>query len=218
MNNIKIVILITIVNLSVINLSKAENKTSGIWMEVAASKTIHSFVLGVNSELMTKENGRMLDRIGLGFKVDYHLLKWLNTGIGVEFIDFKRTSYYELKGRYYFQFEPFWNFSNFVCSLRERIQLTSTTEPQYNSPDFYYWRNRLEIFYQKKNWKVEPILDLEQWYHIGDFDHSITTGYRISMGANFHPGPTQKIKVYGMLTDGTIISRVMIGLSYELKL
>ncbi len=218
MNNIKTILLILFCNLSVLISSSAENKTAGIWTEIAVSKTIRSFVLGVNSEVMTKENGRTLDRIGLGFKADYQFLKWLNTGVGFEFIDFKRISYYELKGRYYIQLEPLFHFSNFFCSFRERLQFTRSMEPQYNSPDFFYWRNRFEVFYKKSSWKVEPILNLEQWYRIGDYDHRITTGYRISIGANFHPGPKHKIKAYGMITDGTIISQVLVGLTYILKL
>ena len=218
MNKIKIQFFLLLLSMAVSGVLKAADNTAGIWTEMAASKRVHSFVFGVTSELLTKENSSALERVGIGLKADYSLLKWMNAGVGYSLIDFKRTDYFELKDRYYVQLEPLWHFSNFMCSLRERLQVTVAPNSKTNAPDSYYWRNRFELFYSKNRWKVEPILDMETWYHFGEYKRSITEGYRISMGANIHPGAHQKVKIYGMLTDGTIIGQYIFGVSYEVKL
>ncbi len=218
MNNIKIIFVLLLSGIASTRVSKAADKTAGIWTEMAASKKVHSFVFGLTSEVLTRENSSTLERVGVGLKADYSLLKWMNAGVGYSLMDFKKTGYFELKDRFYMQLEPLWKFSNFICSLRERLQVTVTPSAKTNVPDSYYWRNRLEIFYKKNPWKVEPILDMETWYHFGEYRRSITEGYRISMGANIHPDAHQKVKVYGMLTDGTIISQYIFGVSYEFRL
>lgn len=218
MNNIKILFFLLLLSLTGTAASKAADKTAGIWTEMSASKRVRSFVFGLTSEVLTKENSSTLERVGIGLKADYSLFKWMNAGVGYSLMDFKKTGYFELKDRFYMQLEPLWHFSNFVCSLRERLQVTITPNAKTEIPDSYYWRNRFELFYRKNPWKVEPILDMETWYHFGEYKRSITEGYRISMGANIRPVANQKVKIYGMLTDGTIISQYIFGVSYELKL
>ncbi len=218
MNRIKTIILVIFFSLAGAIVSKATDKTTGIWIDMAVTKKVHSFILGITSEVLTKNDWTTLERVGLGCKADYPLFKWLNAGVAFSFLDFKRTGYYELKERYYVQLEPFWHISNFYFSFRERLQLSVSPKYRDLSPDSYYWRNRFEAYYKPGASKLEPLVNFEEWYHIGDYNHSITTGYRISLGANYRPTPREKFKIYGMLTDGTIISQYIVGVSCEFKL
>jgi hypothetical protein len=98
------------------------------------------------------------------------------------------------------------------------MQITLYPETRTNAITSYYWRNRLEIVYKHKAAKIEPLIDVEFLHRIGDINFHPTVGYRITLGANFHPTTSQKIKFYGMYTDGSIVAQYILGISYEIRL
>ncbi len=196
----------------------AGDKDFGVWLDLAATKKIRSATLGLVSEILTRENSNTLNRISIGLKGDYSFLPWLSAGAGYNLINFYRTGYQELADRFYFQVVPSWRYSNFYFSFRERLQVTMFPETRTNAQNSFYWRNRFEISYKENSCKFEPVMDLESLYHLGESGHNPNAGYRIIVGTNYCPSKNQKIKIYGMLTDGTIVSQYIFGVSCEFKL
>ena len=190
----------------------------GVWLDYSVVKKIRSATFGILGEFYTINNSSKIDRISLGLKGDYQFLPWLNAGTGYTLIHFYRPGYNEFADRFYFQLEPSWHHSDFYFSFRERMQMTIYPETQTNEVSSYYWRNRLEIVYKHNSSKIEPLMDLESLYRIGDAKFHPTIGYRVILGVNYHPTKNQKIKLYGMLTDGSIIAQYILGINYEFKL
>jgi hypothetical protein len=205
---------------SLLGISKVSAKENdfGVWLDLAATRKFHSATFGLISEIYTKDNSSTFERLSIGLKGDYALYPWLSAGTGYILMDFFRAGYRELSDRFYFQAVPSWHYHNFSFSFRERMQITLYPETRTNGPTTYYWRNRFEASYKKNAWKWEPLIDLEQFYRFGDFSHNLTDGYRIIVGTNYCPSPNQKIKIYGMLTDGSIVSQYVFGVAYEIKL
>lgn len=196
----------------------AKKNDSGVWLDMSASKKIHSATVGFISEIYTKNNSSTLDRLSIGLKGDYSFRPWLSAGTGYVLIDFFRTGYRELADRFYFQVVPSWRRDNFSFSFRERLQLTIFPETRTNAENMLYWRNRFESSYKENLWKFEPLIDLESMYYFGSNNQIPKIGYRFIVGSNYYPSANQKIKIYGMLTDGSIVCQYIFGISYEFRL
>jgi hypothetical protein len=196
----------------------AKENDFGVWMDLSATKKIRSANLGIISEIYTKDNSGTLDRISIGLKGDYAVLPWLSAGTGYVLIDFFRAGYRELADRFYLQLLPSWRRDNFSFSFRERLQLTIFPETRTNAANMLYWRNRFESSYKENSWKFEPLIDLESMYYFGHNNQIPRIGYRFIVGTNYYPSGNQKIKIYGMLTDGSIVAQYVFGVSYEFRL
>jgi hypothetical protein len=196
----------------------AKKNDSGVWLDLAATKKIHSTTIGLVSEIYTRNNSSTLDRLSIGLKGDYSFLPWLSAGTGYVLIDFFRAGYRELADRFYLQVVPSWRCDNFSFSFRERLQMTIFPESRTNAPNSLYWRNRFESSYKENSWKFEPLIDLESMYFFGDNNQIPRIGYRFIIGSNYYPSVNQKIKIYGMLTDGSIVCQYIFGISYEFRL
>ena len=218
MNIRKILLTILLFNLLGISTTTAKVNDSGIWIDYSAIKKFHSATFGLVGEFYTIDNTSKVDRLSFGLKGDYQFRPWLSAGAGYMLINFFRVGYTELSDRIYFQVEPSWHRSDFYFSFRERFQMTLFPETRTNALSSYYWRNRLEIVYKHNSSKIEPLTDLETLVRLGEPGFSPTLGYRISVGLNYHPTKNQKIKFYGMLTDGSIVCQYVIGVGYEIKL
>ena len=199
-------ILVALLLFTLIGTSKLNAKENdfGVWFDYSATKKIRSVTFGILGEFYTIDNSSRIDRISLGLKGDYQFLPWLSAGAGNVVINFYRVGYIELADRIYFQLEPSWHHSDFYFSFRERMQITLYPETRTNALTSYYWRNRLEIVYKHNESRIEPLTDFESLVRMGAANFSPTLGYRISVGLNYHPSKNQKIKFYGMYTDGSM--------------
>jgi hypothetical protein len=215
---IKIVAITLLFYFSGMTSAFAKKNDFGVWLDLAATKKIHSATFGLISEIYTRNNSSTLDRLSIGLKGDYQFLPWLSAGAGNVVINFFRAGYTELADRFYLQVEPSWHHSHFYCTFRERMQITLFPQTRTDALSSYYWRNRLEIIYKHDSSKIEPLTDLETLVRLGDANFTPTLGYRVTLGFNYHPTFNQKIKVYGMLTDGSIVSQYIFGVSYEFRL
>ena len=218
MNKRKILVSFLLFNLFGITGISAKKNDFGVWIDYSATKKICSVSFGFLGEIYTRDNSSKMDRVSFGLKGDYQFLPWLSAGTGYVLINFYRDGYNELADRLYFQLEPSWHNSDFYFSFRERMQMTLYPETHTNAPTSYYWRNRLEVVYKHNSSKIEPVTDIETLYRFGDFNHSLTNGYRLTLGVFYHPTKNQKIKFYGMITDGTIVAQYVVGINYEIKL
>jgi hypothetical protein len=218
MNKRKILVAFIFFNLLIITNLTAKENDFGVWFDYSATKKVRSATFGLLGEFYTFDNSSKVDRLSFGLKGDYQFLPWLSAGAGYVLINFYRVGYTELADRIYFQVEPSWHHSDFYFSFRERMQITLFPETRTNALNSYYWRNRLEIVYKHNATKIEPLTDLESLVRVGEATFSPTLGYRISVGLNYHPTANQKIKFYGMLTDGSIVCQYILGVTYEIKL
>jgi hypothetical protein len=214
----KILIAFLLFNLIGISEINAKENDFGVWFDYSATKKFHNATFGILGEFYTFDNSNKVDRLSFGLKGDYQFLPWLSAGAGYVLINFYRVGYTELADRFYFQVEPSWHHSDFYFSFRERIQITAFPETRTNALNSYYWRNRLEIVYKHNSSKIEPLTDLETLVRMGEATFTPTLGYRISVGLNYHLTKNQKIKLYGMLTDGSIVCQYIMGVGYEIKL
>lgn len=196
----------------------AKENDFGVWLDLAATKKIHSTTIGLISEIYTRNNSSTFDRLSIGLKGDYAVLPWLSTGAGYTLINFFRTGYQELADRVYIQLIPSWHHNRFFFSFRERLQMTMFPETRTNAQNSVYWRNRFESSYKENAWKFEPLIDLESLLHLGENKGNTKIGYRLIVGTNYYPTKNQKIKIYGMYTDGTIVSQYIFGVNYEFRL
>ena len=190
----------------------------GVWNDLSVMKKIQATSLGLFGEFYTNDNSRSIDRMSIGVKGDYSFAYWLNVGAGYALMNFVHPGYNELRDRFYVQAEPTWRLSKFIISFRQRMQLTLYPQTQTNASNTFHWRNRLEVSYRNPFHKVEPLADIESWYLFGNTDATHFTEFRFILGANYHLTKYQKVKCYGMFTDGTILNRFILGISYELQL
>jgi len=190
----------------------------GVWNDLSVMRKIRSTSLGLFGEFYTKENSRSIDKMSIGVKGDVSVAHWLNAGAGYALMNFVHPGYNELRDRFYVQAEPFWHLSKFIMSFRQRMQLTLYPQTQTNASNTFHWRNRLEVCYKNPSHKVEPLADIESWYLFGSSIATHFTEFRFILGANYHLTKYQKVKCYGMLTDGTFLNRFILGISYELQL
>lgn len=214
----RILVLFLLFNLLGITKISAKVNDFAVWNDYSAVKKIRSATFGIFGEFYTIDNSSRIDRISLGLKGDYQFLPWLSAGTGYTLINFYRIGFNELADRLYIQLEPSWHHSDFYFSLRERMQSTMYPETHIHAANSNYWRNRLEIVYKHNSSKIEPLIDLESLYRIGDPNFHPTIGYRVVFGVNYHPTKNQKIKLYGMLTDGSNVAQYIVGINYEFKL
>ena len=218
MSKRKILFVFLLFNLSVVTEITAKENDFGVWIDYSAIKKFHSATFGLVGEFYTIDNSSKVDRLSCGLKGDYQFLPWLSAGTGYMLINFYRAGYNELADRIYIQVEPSWHHSDFYFSFRERMQMTFFPESRTNALSSKYWRNRFEIVYKHNSSKIEPLTDIESVVRIGDHNFTPTLGYRITLGLNYHPSKNQKLKFYGMLTDGSIVSEYVLGVGYEIKL
>ena len=197
-----------------------EPKTTdfGVWNDLSVMKKIRATSLGLFGEFYTNDNSRSIDRMSIGVKGELPVANWLKTGAGYALMNFIHPGYNELRDRFYIQAEPFWHLSRFILSFRQRMQLTLYPQTQTNASNTFHWRNRLEVCYKNPSHKIEPLADIESWYLFGNSLETHFTEFRFILGANYHLTKYQKVKCYGMLTDGTILNRFILGISYELQL
>jgi hypothetical protein len=190
----------------------------GVWNDLSVMKKIQSNSLGLFGAFYTNDNSRSIDRISIGVKGERPVNHWLNAGVGYALMNFVHPGYNELRDRFYIQAEPFWHLSKFIFSFRQRMQLTLYPHSQTNASNTFHWRNRLEVCYRNPTLKMEPLADVESWYLFGNHNDNHFAEFRFILGANYHLTQYQKVKFYGMLTDGTILNRFILGISYELQL
>lgn len=203
---------------SAVTCAWAKKNDFGIWTDFAAIKKIHATTLGLTGEVFTKENSSTLDRMSIGLKGDYPLFSWLSAGAGFSLLNFYRDDYQELAERFYLQAVPTLHFNKLLIGFRERIQMTLYPETRTNALTSLYWRNRLEMTYTDSSWKFEPLTYFETFLHLDQHPSVYQSGYRFTLGTNYRLSDHQKIKIYGMLTDGTTVSQYILGLSYEFRL
>jgi hypothetical protein len=217
MKCIKIFALAILVYLSGMSGVFAKKNDFGVWLDMSATKKIHAATLGLIGQIYTKDNSSTLDRLAFGLKGDYTIYPWLSAGAGNVFINFFRAGYQEFANRFYVQVVPSWHLNKFCFSFREMYQETLYPETRTNALTSRYWRNRFEVSFNESAWKFEPLVDLESLYHFGKNSPNPNPGYRIIVGTNYSPTKNQKYKIYGMLTDGTIVCQYIFGVSYEFK-
>jgi len=200
------------------NAREPKKSDFGVWNDLSVMKKIRSTSLGLFEEFYTKENSRSIDKMSIGVKGDYSVAHWLKAGAGYALMNFVHPGYNELRDRFYVQAEPFWHLSKFIFSFRQRMQLILYPQTQTNASNTFHWRNRLEVSYRNPSLNVEPLADIESWCLFGNSIATHFTEFRFILGANYHLTKYQKVKCYGMLTDGTILNRFILGISYELQL
>lgn len=210
--------LILLFSLFWLNDSDASSRDFCLWTDFNFVKKIRSNSFSVYSEFYTKNNSSRTDRISIGFRGEHVFSQRLSGGIGYSLLNFNRTGYHELVDRFYLQLEPSFHLAKIYFTFRERMQITLFPETRTNVPTTYYWRNRLELAYKNADTKLEPLTSLEAFCHLGNTDHNRIDEFRYILGTNYHLTVKQKIKLYGMLTNGTIVNRFIVGISYEFKL
>jgi hypothetical protein len=218
MINKKIFLLLILFTVSLLKSASAKENDLTTWIDLAALKKIHSATFGLTGEFRTMQNNSIVERYGLGVKVDYAFFPWLSAGVGYVISKYKIPDSYERRDRYYFQVEPSFQISKLQFGFRERIQVTQYPESPIYLPPSNLWRNRLETCYKHINWKVDPLISFESLYLLGDVNHRKLTETRYSVGAYYHITAHHKIKFYGMLTENSILSRFVLGVNYEFKL
>ena len=187
----------------------------GVWLDFAALKKFHNVSFGVVGEFYTRANSTSIDRISIGFKGEYGFLPWLNGGAGITWMNFKLPGNMERRQRFYFQVEPYWNYSGFTFSFRERLQCTLYPESNKNYPSVYYWRNRFEVAYRKQTSRFKPLASVESLYHLQKVSTKHFDEFRMILGTYYHFSINQKVKCYGMMTSTTSLNRFLLGVSYE---
>jgi hypothetical protein len=218
MNIIKIILLSLFLSLCGISATSAGNNDFCVWNELNFFKRIHSVNLGLFSELYTKDNSNSVDRISAGLRGDYYFYPWLSAGMGFSLMNYKQPGYLELRNRFYLQVEPTWHLSNFRFFLRERVHKTFFPESRTNAQSTAYWRNRLEIWQKIHASRIEPVASIESWCRVSPTSQKRLDEFRYSLGAFYHVTDTQKIKIYGLLSNGVLLDRYILGFTYEIKL
>jgi len=218
MNIIKIILLLFLFNLAAVKRSTAKSDDFCVWNDINAIKKFRTSSVSLYGEFYTKQNSSIIDKLSIGLKGDHAFKSWLTGGAGFSLMNYNRITYHENIDRFYFQMEPSWHLSHFYFGFRERMQITLYPQTQSNAQTTYYWRNRFEIVFKKPKKKLEPLVDVESFYLCKDLDLSLFNEVRITLGANYYLAKNQKFKMYGMMTDGSVLNRYILGLSYEFKL
>ena len=218
MYTVKIILLILLFNLAGLQKSSAKSNDFCVWNDVNLIKKFRTSSIGVIGEFFTKQNSSIVDRLSIGLKGDHAFKPWLSGGVGCSLLNFNRITYHENVDRFYFQLEPNLHLANFFFYFRERMQITLYPQTHTNAETTYYWRNRMEMIYKRTKKKVEPLLDVETFYLCKDLDINLLNEVRITLGANCYLTRNQKLKMYGMLTDGQVLNRYIMGFSYEFRL
>jgi len=201
-----------------INKNFAEETDTRTWIDLFATKKIRSATIGLIGEIYTINHNTSIERTSIGLKGDYELFPWLSTGTGYILVNFNHPGYHELANRFYFQAEPSWHLSNFFFSFRERLQITLYPNTKNNEIDSYFWRNRFEVCFKNGRTKLEPLVSIESLYLINHIETNPLSELRYTLGTYYHFAKNQKIKFYGMYTDGAHLNRYILGVVYDIKL
>ena len=196
----------------------ARDKDFGVWLDLAATRKVRSATIGLMGEFYTLNNSSSIERTSIGLEGNYSFLPCLNAGVGYLLMNYNHPAYDELRDRFYFHVEPSWHFSNFFFSFRERLQITLYPETRTSEPNTYYWSNRFDVCYKNSEWKLEPLINIESFYLLGDVDLKPFDEFRFMLGANYRLTRNQSIKFYGLYTDETDLNRCILGVAYEIKL
>jgi hypothetical protein len=218
MKFVKIFFLILLFSISCLTELNAGTRDFCLWSDINLVKKIRSNSFSLFSEFYTRNNSSTIDRTSFGLRADHAFSQRLSAGIGYSLLNFNRTDYHELVNRFYFQLEPSFHLAKIYFTFRERMQITLYPETRTNVPTTYYWRNRLEVAYKNADSKLEPLTSLEAFCHLGNTDHNRIDEFRCILGTNYHLTENQKIKLYGMLNNRTLVNRIILGISYEIKL
>jgi len=218
MTDKKTIILLFLLMFAGINKIIAEETDTRTWIDLFATKKIHSATVGLIGEIYTINHNTSLERTSIGLKGDYAFFSWLSAGTGYVLVNFKHPGYHELANRFYFQAEPSWHLSGFFFSLRERLQITLYPTTINNEVDSYFWRNRFEVCFKKGEKKLEPLISIETLYLINHIETNPISEIRYTLGTYYHFAKNQKFKFYGMFTEGTHLDRYILGVVYDIKL
>ena len=212
------IILIILLVIFTLNHLTAKDNDSGIWVDLSAIKNIRSLTFGFLGEFHTYEYNKSIERIAIGGKFDWQLTPWISTGLGYMLMNFVHPDANEIRERLYFQLSPEWNTSRFNFNFRERIQVTLYPEAKTKTPAASFWRNRFETIYKGNGWKLEPLTSIEALYHLQGLGLKYFEEVRLTLGANYLMSQHQRLKVYGMYTNGIVQNRYLLGIVYEFTL
>lgn len=218
MTDKKTIILLLVLMIAGTNKIIAKETDTRTWIDLFVTKKIGSATVGLIGEIYTINHNTAIERTSIGMKGDYEFFPWLSTGAGYVLLNYKHPGYHELANRFYFQAEPSWHLSRFFFSFRERVQITLYPNTRNNEVDSYIWRNRFEVCFKKSNAKLEPLVSIESLYLLNHGDTNPIHELRYTLGTYFHFAKKQKIKLYGMYTDGTLLDRYILGVVFDIKL
>ena len=197
----------------------SQEKDFGSWIDIEVTHKLDKCVFGLLGEFYTKDRNESVDRVSIGAKGDYPLAPGLNVGTGYLLMNYPQRNLSEVRNRVYLQADLKKYLSNWVFSLRERMQLTlipATKEKRHDSS--LYWRNRIRVEYRNEHLKIEPVFDIESFCLVNKGSCNGIDEYRYSLGFNYKLKNYQTIKFYGLISYNNSSKFYALGLDYCLKL
>ena len=214
----------------------------GIWATVEASKKINKkFKFVADAELRTYDFVNNVERVTVGAKFEYKILKWLKANVGYSFMythEPEETSikdqvedeegnvfneynidheYWTIRNRFYLTASGEYKVGRFEFGLRERLQYTRTSSATVNETKYRY------------DLGMDPILSTEdnEWIvttepELKDAKHNLTLRSRLSVKydiPNCKINPFASVELYTRLDEwkGCDKVRYRIGGSYKIN-
>jgi hypothetical protein len=201
-----------------------------IWSSAGVEKQLDNWSLAAEASFRTRNNAAEVNRLDIGLEAAYRICKQLKGGSGYQFIYYNDAKYsdFQPRHRFYIYLTGKQELGNFVCQIRERIQLTTKDESDrikdngetdvYSINPEITWRNRLKLAYNIPKFPLDPAISLESFYLLNNPDGNTFSKLRYEISLDYKLSRHHVLNLYGLIdklinTDNPV-RYVVVGIGY----
>jgi len=208
----------------------AQTTDFGSWTNIKLEKKWNKWQFETELELRTQDKLQNWNRYSAQLEASYKILKPIELGIKYQYISFNDIEYSDIQARQryaaYLQGKIKWG--QFSFSLREQFMRTIKDERDrirysgehdtYKVNPEWEWRNRLLVFYNIPDFKINPSIAFESFYTLNHPDQNTFNKLRFTGSLHYKLNKMHKFELFGLYDHEINVdnpsSSIILGLSY----